>query len=108
MTPPQRGDSERQAFLRDKATKEEKIINAGPDAYSIYIQKILSRTWSGNTVIDVGCGTAHVILELAREKDDVFCVGLDISSGMVRIERRKTAKVFKSFQGTYGAEKECQ
>jgi SAM-dependent methyltransferase len=82
------GDSERQAFLRDKAIKEAKTIHVGPDTLSIYIRRIISKVKPGNMVLDVGCGTAHIIGELAKRTNNVFYVGLDISSAMAKIARR--------------------
>jgi len=93
VTPPQLGDSERQAFLRDKTIKEAKIINVGPDTHSIYVEKIISRAKPGCTVIDVGCGTAHLIVELAKKTDKLFCVGLDISRAMVNTARKNSSEI---------------
>lgn len=79
------GDSERQAFLRDKAIKKGKTIHVGPDILSVYIRRIVSEVKPGDMVLDVGCGTAHIIGELVKRTNNVFYVGLDISSAMAKI-----------------------
>jgi SAM-dependent methyltransferase len=84
------GDSERQAFLRDKAIKEGKTVNVGPDTVSIYIQRAIAKVKPDDMALDVGCGTAHIIVELARRTRNVFFVGLDISSAMVKIARENS------------------
>jgi SAM-dependent methyltransferase len=84
----QRGDSERQAFLRNKAAKEQKTVNVGPDTHAMYITGILSKAKSRCKVLDVGCGTAHVTVELAEKVTDVFSVGLDLSSAMLNVARK--------------------
>jgi SAM-dependent methyltransferase len=83
----QLGDTERQAFLRDKAIKEGKTVNVGPDTLSVYIQRTIAKVKPDDTVLDVGCGTAHIIAELTRRTSNVFFVGLDVSSAMVKIAR---------------------
>jgi len=93
MTSSRCGDSERQAFLRDKAIKEAKVVYEGPDANSTYIERITAKVKPGDTVVDVGCGTAHIIAELARWTSNVDYVGLDISPAMVRAARNNCKRV---------------
>jgi len=43
------------------------------------------------TVLDVACGTGDVILETLRQKPRAALFGIDFSTEMIRIARRKTA-----------------
>lgn len=86
----QLGDSERQAFLRDKVIKEGKAVNVGPNTLSISIRRTITKVKPDDMVLDVGCGTAHIIVELAKRTSNVFYVGLDISSAMVKIAKRNS------------------
>jgi len=55
-----RGDTERQAFLRDKSIKEAE------DEANSYITRILSVLTPKSKLVDIGCGTAHIIERLAK------------------------------------------
>jgi S-adenosylmethionine-diacylgycerolhomoserine-N-methlytransferase len=46
----------------------------------------------GQTVLEVGCGTARNLLLLAKKYPGVHLYGLDISDEMLRTARRKTAR----------------
>jgi len=78
---------------RDKTINEANIINAGPDTHSIYIENIISKAKPGCKVIDVGCGTAHIIVDLAKKTDKVFCVGFDTSRAMVNTTRKNSSEI---------------
>lgn len=74
------GDTERQAFLRDKAIKQNTEKKRGP-----YTMKILSVLKPGMKLLDIGCGTGHIIQKLASCRGNVFLIGLDISPAMIQI-----------------------
>ena len=76
------GDTERQAFLRDKAIKQSKEKKKG-----FYTMEILSVLKPGMTLLDIGCGTGHIVQELATSCSGVLLIGLDISSAMIEIAR---------------------
>lgn len=76
------GDTERQALLRDKAIKQNKEKKRDR-----YTTKILSVLKPGMKLLDIGCGTGHIIHELASCRGNVFFVGLDISPPMIGIAR---------------------
>lgn len=74
----QRGDTARQAALRDaviqKSTKE-----------STYVKTIHSMLSPRTKLLDIGCGTGHIINELARRHKDILLTGLDISRAMLEL-----------------------
>lgn len=74
-----RGDSARQAFLRDRSIKR------GERRRDLYFSKIFSVLKPEMVVLDVGCGTGHIIQELGACVDGVGFVGLDVSSAMLEI-----------------------
>jgi ubiquinone/menaquinone biosynthesis C-methylase UbiE len=76
-----RGDTERQAILRDEAIKKSKKMKRNR-----YVSRINAALKSGMKLLDIGCGTAHIIQELAKCKDSEF-VGLDLSAGMLKIAK---------------------
>lgn len=73
-----RGDTARQAALRDavvqKSTRE-----------STYVRKIHSILSPGTKLLDIGCGTGHIINELARRHTNILFTGLDISRAMLEL-----------------------
>ena len=77
------GDTERQAFLRDKSIKQNK--EKKQDSYTA---KILSVLNPGMRLLDIGCGTGHIIQRLASSCGKVFLIGLDISPAMIQIAGR--------------------
>jgi ubiquinone/menaquinone biosynthesis C-methylase UbiE len=82
------GDTERQAFLRDKAIKQSNEKKQG-----LYTTAILSVLNPGMTLLDIGCGTGHIVQELATSCAGVLCIGLDISSAMIEIARRNNSSL---------------
>ena len=73
----QKGDTERETFLRDKSIKEAQ------DEPKIYISKILSVLKPTIKLVDIGCGTAHIIERLAKRYENALFIGLDISKEMI-------------------------
>ena len=82
-----RGDSERQAFLRDQSIKKTKKTSR-----SRYISEILSVLKPEMNLLDIGCGTAHIIQELAMSNRSSIFVGLDVSHAMVKMAKSNTVK----------------
>ncbi len=80
-----RGDTERQAILRNGLAEKTKSLEDDP-----FIIKLRSVLKSGKALLDIGCGTAHIIHRFAIVHKRVFFVGLDISSAMLAIGRQKT------------------
>ncbi len=75
-----KGDTEKQAILRNKATEE---INE--NLRENYISKISSAIKPNSKILDIGCGTGHIIQNLAMHYKKCTFVGLDISSAMLKI-----------------------
>jgi SAM-dependent methyltransferase len=73
------GDSERQAHLRDQLIKKRRTAKR-----DTYVSCILSTIKPQMKILDVGCGTAHIIRELADARSSSFFVGLDVSSAMLK------------------------
>lgn len=79
-----KGDTEGQAILRDELTKRsDKVENE-------YVSRILSTIRNREWMLDIGCGTGHIIKELAMHEEGTTLVGLDISNPMIRIADRNT------------------
>ncbi len=83
-----KGDSERQALLRDKMIKETRKTKK-----SRYVSKILSVLKPQMKVLDIGCGTAHIIQELAISDASSLFIGLDISPAMLKMSDDNTANL---------------
>jgi SAM-dependent methyltransferase len=78
-----RGDTEQQAILRDT------MIKKGENIYdSVYVQKILSILHENMNLLDIGCGTGHIIQELACTR--AALTGVDISAPMIAVAQRNT------------------
>jgi ubiquinone/menaquinone biosynthesis C-methylase UbiE len=74
-----KGDSERQAFLRNRMIKKKKKAER-----STYVSKILAVLKPHMRLLDIGCGTAHIIEELAECREGSAFVGLDVSPAMLK------------------------
>lgn len=82
-----KGDTEKQAILRDKAIKKAKKLQKNR-----YVSSISAVFKSGMNLLDIGCGTAHIIRELAKHKNSDL-VGLDLSEAMLKIAKSNTASI---------------
>lgn len=82
-----KGDTEGQAILRDRMIKKGKKVRR-----SRYISKILSVLKPEMSLLDIGCGTAHIISKLASCCKTAFFVGLDISPAMLKIANVNTSR----------------
>ncbi|MEM1587310.1 MAG: class I SAM-dependent methyltransferase [Candidatus Bathyarchaeia archaeon] len=83
-----KGNSERQAFLRNEMIKREKRTKR-----SNYVLKISAVIKPGMKLLDVGCGTAHIIGDLAALYKDAIFVGLDVSPAMLKIAKLNTMRL---------------
>ena len=63
---------------------------------SVYISKILSVMRPRMRVLDVGCGTAHIIQELASHTKESWFIGFDVSPAMIRVAKSNLRKVSNS------------
>lgn len=79
-----RGDSERQAFLRDQSIKKRKTRQVE------YVSRIFSWLKPQMKLLDIGCGTAHIIQELATAQGGSTYVGLDASLYMLKTANANT------------------
>ncbi len=82
-----KGDSERQAFLRNQRIKR------GKTREDEYISKILSVLKPQMRLLDIGCGTAHIIQELAVCNNNPIFIGLEISPSMIKIANANIMKM---------------
>jgi ubiquinone/menaquinone biosynthesis C-methylase UbiE len=73
--------------LRDQRIKKRKKTSR-----SRYVSEILSVLKPQMKLLDIGCGTAHLIQELATSNRSSIFVGLDVSPAMVKIAKSNTRK----------------
>lgn len=74
------GDTEKQAILRDRMIKKRKEIKE-----SVYLSEIMSVLETEMKLLDIGCGTAHIIQKLAKRYESTSFVGLDILQAMLKV-----------------------
>jgi len=84
-----KGDSEKQALLRDGMIKKRKEVRE-----SRYVSDILSVLTPQMQLLDIGCGTAHIIQELATGSVSSHFVGLDVSSAMLKMASTNVMRLF--------------
>ncbi len=82
-----KGDTERQATLRNEMIKRKKRAKR-----SNYVLKISSVIKAQMKILDVGCGTAHIIEELSGHHNSAVFVGLDVSPSMLKVAKLNTAR----------------
>lgn len=70
--------------MRDQRIKKRKARR------SRYVSEILSVLKPQMKLLDIGCGTAHIIQELAASNRSSIFVGLDVSPAMVKIAKSNT------------------
>ncbi len=104
-----KGDTKRQALIRDKFYKKrEKLRKSGisyfegPDVATIYLEKILKRIKLETKLLDIGCGTGHILQKIAetvkrRALKNAILVGLDLSLDMVDIASKNTNYILGVF-----------
>jgi ubiquinone/menaquinone biosynthesis C-methylase UbiE len=80
-----KGDTERQATLRNEMIKSRRRT-----AWDNYISRVSSIVKHGMMLLDIGCGTAHIIEKLATRHRKAVFVGLDVSPAMLRIAKSNT------------------
>lgn len=71
--------------MRDQRIKKRKKTSR-----SRYVSEILSVLKPQMKLLDIGCGTAHIIQELAISNRNSLFVGLDVSPAMVKIAKSNT------------------
>jgi ubiquinone/menaquinone biosynthesis C-methylase UbiE len=81
------GDTERQAILRDESIRKSKKARKNR-----YVSSINAALRPGMRLLDIGCGTAHIVQELAKCRDSEL-VGLDLSAAMLRIAKSNTGSL---------------
>lgn len=82
-----KGDTERQATLRDRMSRKRKRARR-----SNYSLKISSTIKPQMKLLDVGCGTAHIIEDLSKHQESAVFVGLDVSPAMLKIAKMNTTR----------------
>jgi ubiquinone/menaquinone biosynthesis C-methylase UbiE len=81
-----RGDSERQALLRDQSIKKRKKRK------DEYVSRIVFHLKPKMKLLDIGLGTGHIIQELAADGKNSTFVGLDVSPAMLSTAKSNVAK----------------
>ncbi|MFQ5909721.1 MAG: class I SAM-dependent methyltransferase [Thermoplasmata archaeon] len=81
-----KGDTERQAILRDRLIERGIGIHIGR-----YISRILPHLKPGSKLCDIGCGTAHIVAKLTEHCRDPSLIGLDTSQAMLRVAAERSA-----------------
>jgi ubiquinone/menaquinone biosynthesis C-methylase UbiE len=81
-----RGDSERQAVLRDRMIRSRYSFEK-----DIFVSRIDSVMKPGMRLCDIGCGTGHIVQGLAEQHTKSSFMCLDISRPMVEIAVRNSA-----------------
>lgn len=80
-----KGDSERQAALRNEMIKRSK--RRMRNHYILKISNVIKPT---TKLLDIGCGTAHIIQSLSTLHEDATFIGLDVSTPMLKIAKLNT------------------
>lgn len=80
-----KGDTKKQAILRNRMIKKSKTRR------SRYVSKILTVLNPKSSLLDIGCGTAHIIQELATHRKESKLVGLDVSRAMLKVAKKNCA-----------------
>ena len=58
---------------------------------SVFRNKMLEMTGSGETIADIGCGTGGLAIELARKSE--YVLGVDLSATQIDIANKRKAKL---------------
>jgi ubiquinone/menaquinone biosynthesis C-methylase UbiE len=82
-----KGDTGKQAILRDSMIKKKGTRG------SIYVSRVLSVLKPEMKILDVGCGTGHIIQELAANRKNSEHVGLDLSKGMLKVAKENCKRL---------------
>ncbi len=82
-----RGDTEKQASIRERLTS----VSASPTE-DVYRSTINAKIRPGMTMLDIGCGTGHIIAQIAPVQHSTFFFGVDISPAMTRRAQGRTKK----------------
>jgi len=79
--------------MRDRYIKKIKQDFEGPNVSKIYIDEILSHVKPRTKLLDVGCGTGHILQRISEKIrfEDISLVGLDLSEAMVAIAKKNTS-----------------
>ena len=79
------------ALQRVKLREFAPVKIIGKTGFRELIQEVQKHLKNGMKILDVGCGTGHVLLEIYRTTDKkVKMIGIDYSSGMIKIAKFKT------------------
>jgi len=76
-----KGDTEKQAVLRNS------MIKKGKAKRSKYVSRVLSVLKPGMKILDIGCGTAHIIQDMVTNRKTSEHVGLDVSKAMLKLAK---------------------
>lgn len=84
-------DSPHQAALRDHAIQTWDNVYEGRSADDAYLQAVLPLLTNSSTVVDLGCGTGHVLekLLLQSARQPQRAIGVDPSPAMLAIARQR-------------------
>ena len=72
--------------------RDQRIKNRKKTSRSRYASEIRSILKPQMKLLDIGCGTAHIIQELATNHRSSLFIGLDLSPAMIKIAKSNTMK----------------
>jgi ubiquinone/menaquinone biosynthesis C-methylase UbiE len=83
-------DTLEKALLRDEFIKEDskKIVLEGVDVDEVFLKEIAVRVSKGSRILDVGAGTGHVALEIARRIQEIEIFAMDLSRASTQIAKQ--------------------
>ncbi|GEM_PF-6540575 len=87
------GDTFEQAHLRDSFIKEElqKIKIEGINADEVYVSEIIKKAPKKGKILDIGTGTAHIPIKIAKLNRDLEIVATDLSEASAKIARENSS-----------------
>ena len=82
------------ALQRDIVSKIGPVKIIGKNGFKELIAEVQKNLKNGMKIIDIGCGTGHVLMDIYRTTDKkVKMIGIDNSSGMIKIAKEKSNEI---------------
>lgn len=89
------GDTKHQAALRKKTNESWDVVHNGPDTQKKIFQWIKEVSVHNGVMIDIGCGTGHLLASLRAESwiCHYTMIGLDASMDMIQYAQELTTDI---------------
>ncbi len=79
------------AIQRDRSKEFGPVKIIGKNGFRQLITEVQKKLKNGMKIIDIGCGTGHVLMDIYRTTDKkVKMVGIDNSTGMIKVAKEKS------------------